>query len=170
MLDGLDRVAGPHWSQILALYGKGGTIGEQLKDRNQVQLKDKARNLKLFFLKSATTVPVHLQAVTGDLKTRAPTLSQRKENEAKQKANAIEEQNRFEGIMVLGRGLKDHEHTTPTNASSARDDSPLHVVEPVSDDSMMNSLQAEDEHLRQSLMAASNVSERTRTAPTASMV
>ena len=168
LLDGLDRVAGPHWSQILALYGKGGSIGEQLKERNQVQLKDKARNLKLFFLKSATEVPVHLQAVTGDLKTRAPTQAQRKENEAKQKANVAEEQIRFDGIMVLGRGLKDHEQAAPTAVSPARDESPLQVVEPESNN--MNALQADDEHLRQSLMAASNVSEHARAAPTASMV
>ncbi len=48
---GLDSVKGPHWSEILSLYGPGGSISEALKDRNQVQLKDKARNLKLFFLK-----------------------------------------------------------------------------------------------------------------------
>jgi len=70
---GLDRVQGPHWSQILAMYGADGTISEVLKDRNQVQLKDKARNLKLFFLKSGLQVPAYLKHVTGDLKSRAPT-------------------------------------------------------------------------------------------------
>lgn len=72
LMAGLDRVKGPHWSQILAMYGPGGTINEALKDRNQVQLKDKARNLKLFFLKSGIEVPYYLKYVTGDLKTRAP--------------------------------------------------------------------------------------------------
>ncbi|KAL8816891.1 MAG: hypothetical protein Q9223_004176 [Gallowayella weberi] len=72
LMHGLDQVKGPHWSQILALYGPGGTINETLKDRNQVQLKDKARNLKLFFLKSGIEVPYYLQFVTGELKTRAP--------------------------------------------------------------------------------------------------
>ncbi|KAF1817220.1 hypothetical protein P152DRAFT_11852 [Eremomyces bilateralis CBS 781.70] len=67
LMDGLDRVKGPHWSQILALYGAGGSISEVLKERNQVQLKDKARNLKLFFLKSGIEVPVYLQGVTGEL-------------------------------------------------------------------------------------------------------
>ncbi len=169
LLDGLDKVEGPHWSQILALYGKGGSLGEQLKDRNQVQLKDKARNLKLFFLKSSTKVPIHLQAVTGDLKTRAPTQAQRKENEARQKANAAEEQTRFESIMVLGRGLKDHDNSNPQILSPARDESPLQVVESASQD-QVNLLQPEEEHLRQSLMAASNISEHARGAPTASMV
>ena len=73
LMAGLDRVKGPHWSQILAMFGAGGTVNETLKDRNQVQLKDKARNLKLFFLKSGIEVPYYLQFVTGELKTRAPT-------------------------------------------------------------------------------------------------
>ncbi|KAI5804113.1 telomere repeat binding factor-domain-containing protein, partial [Peziza echinospora] len=68
LMAGLDRVKGPHWSQILAMFGPGGTINEVLKDRNQVQLKDKARNLKLFFLKSGIEVPYYLQFVTGELK------------------------------------------------------------------------------------------------------
>ncbi|KAI1610727.1 telomere repeat binding factor-domain-containing protein [Exophiala viscosa] len=72
LMNGLDQVKGPHWSQILAMHGPGGTVSEALKDRNQVQLKDKARNLKLFFLKSGIEVPYYLQYVTGDLRTRAP--------------------------------------------------------------------------------------------------
>ncbi|KAK6381460.1 TTAGGG repeat binding factor [Exophiala oligosperma] len=72
LMKGIDQVKGGHWSQILAMYGPGGTVNETLKDRNQVQLKDKARNLKLYFLKSGVEVPYYLQAVTGDLRTRAP--------------------------------------------------------------------------------------------------
>lgn len=81
LMAGLDQVRGPYWSQILALYGAKGTINEVLKDRNQVQLKDKARNLKLFFLKSGIEVPYHLKAVTGELKTRAPTQAAKREAE-----------------------------------------------------------------------------------------
>ena len=72
LMDGLDQVKGPHWSQILILYGPGGSINETLRDRTQVQLKDKARNLKLFFLKSKIEVPYYLSFVTGELKSRAP--------------------------------------------------------------------------------------------------
>ncbi len=79
LMSGLDHVKGPHWSQILALYGAGGTLNETLKDRNQVQLKDKARNLKLFFLKSGIEVPYYLQFVTGELKTRAPQVARQAE-------------------------------------------------------------------------------------------
>ena len=81
LLAGLDRVKGPHWSQILALFGPGGKINETLKDRNQVQLKDKARNIKLFFQKNNQEVPYYLSFVTGELKTRAP--AQAAKNEAR---------------------------------------------------------------------------------------
>ncbi|KAI7353444.1 hypothetical protein KC320_g3982 [Hortaea werneckii] len=70
LLAGLEKVDGPHWSQILALYGRGGSISEVLKDRNQVQLKDKARNLKLWYLKTGKDVPVALRGVTGELRKR----------------------------------------------------------------------------------------------------
>ncbi|GAB1735929.1 hypothetical protein NU219Hw_g5263t1 [Hortaea werneckii] len=70
LLSGLEKVDGPHWSQILALYGRGGSISEVLKDRNQVQLKDKARNLKLWYLKTGKDVPVALRGVTGELRKR----------------------------------------------------------------------------------------------------
>lgn len=70
LLAGLERVNGPHWSQILALYGRGGSVSEVLKDRNQVQLKDKARNLKLWYLKTGREVPVSLRGVTGELRKR----------------------------------------------------------------------------------------------------
>jgi hypothetical protein len=90
LMAGLDRVKGPHWSQILALYGPNGTVNDTLKDRNQVQLKDKARNLKLFFLKSGIEVPYYLQFVTGELKTRAPSQARahQREEQARNAANA----------------------------------------------------------------------------------
>ncbi|KAK5560809.1 TTAGGG repeat binding factor [Exophiala xenobiotica] len=84
LINGIDQVKGGHWSQILAMYGPGGSISEALKERNQVQLKDKARNLKLFFLKSGIEVPYYLQAVTGDLRTRAPGQASKLE-EAKER-------------------------------------------------------------------------------------
>lgn len=57
-------------SQILSLYGRGGSISEVLKDRNQIQLKDKARNLKLWYLKMGNEVPACLRGVTGELRKR----------------------------------------------------------------------------------------------------
>jgi hypothetical protein len=65
---GLEAVQGPNWAAILQLYGPGGSISEALKDRSQVQLKDKARNLKLFFLKGGHEMPRVLEKVTGRLK------------------------------------------------------------------------------------------------------
>ena len=92
------------------MFGPGGTISEVLKDRNQVQLKDKARNLKLFFLKSGIEVPYYLQFVTGELKTRAP--AQAAKNEAKGKANTDEDRAHIEGLMALAGGSS-HEMEQP---------------------------------------------------------
>ncbi|KAK7208082.1 telomere repeat binding factor-domain-containing protein [Myxozyma melibiosi] len=70
LLEGLEKVQGPKWSAILEMYGPGGTVSEVLKDRNQVQLKDKARNMKLYCLKNGMEVPLYLSFVTGELKDR----------------------------------------------------------------------------------------------------
>lgn len=98
LMAGLDRVKGPHWSQILAMFGPGGTISEALKDRNQVQLKDKARNLKLFFLKSGIEVPYYLKFVTGELKTRAPGQAAKREAREQQKKQNMQDKAHVEGI------------------------------------------------------------------------
>ena len=100
---GLDRVKGPHWSQILAMFGPGGTINESLKDRNQVQLKDKARNLKLFFLKSGIEVPYYLQFVTGELKTRAPAQAAKTEDGGRPSLpGENEDREHIEAVLALG--------------------------------------------------------------------
>ena len=99
LMAGLDRVKGPHWSQIHAMFGPGGTINDVLKDRSQVQLKDKARNLKLFFLKSNIEVPYYLQFVTGELKTRAPSRVAKKE--ARDKEMSEEDRAHVQGVMTL---------------------------------------------------------------------
>lgn len=162
---GLDRVKGPHWSQILALYGEKGTINNILEDRNQVQLKDKARNLKLFFLKSNIEVPYYLQSVTGELKTRAPSQAARKEAEEKAASEKADEQAHFNGIMALGRGLQDHapeQFDTMNLVSTPRShhsggDSPeqFQVTEPVVNTSFQGQPHvSDDDRLAQQLMAA----------------
>jgi len=110
LMAGLDRVKGPHWSQILAMFGPGGTVSEALKDRNQVQLKDKARNLKLFFLKSGIEVPYYLQFVTGELKTRAP--GQAAKNAAKKavEASAEEDAAHVAAVTALGNAHRASSH------------------------------------------------------------
>ncbi|KAL9594611.1 MAG: hypothetical protein Q9219_006941 [cf. Caloplaca sp. 3 TL-2023] len=106
LMAGLDHVKGPHWSQILAMYGAGGTLNETLKDRNQVQLKDKARNLKLFFLKSGIEVPYYLQFVTGELKTRAPQAArqaeQRESSARRQQAGRAEVEQQQQQVQSEG--------------------------------------------------------------------
>lgn len=119
LMAGLDMVKGPHWSQILTLFGINGTISDVLRDRSQVQLKDKARNLKLFFLKTNSEMPFYLHAVTGELKTRAPGQAARKEAEERARINSEEEQARVQGIMTLAGGLQHPPQTRASGSPSA---------------------------------------------------
>ena len=167
LMAGLDAVKGPHWSQILALYGNKGSINEILKDRNQVQLKDKARNLKLFFLKSNIEVPYYLQSVTGELKTRAPSQAARREQEERQRIGSEDEKARFDSIMALSQGLRQPQYSQPQtqavieqNASALSSPEHFQVVElenenPVTNPSPPQQL-SEDDRLRQQLLDATN--------------
>ena len=83
------------------MFGPGGTINETLKDRNQVQLKDKARNLKLFFLKSQIEVPYYLKYVTGDLKTRAPAQASKNEAREREKQQGEEDKAHYDGVQGI---------------------------------------------------------------------
>ena len=83
------------------MFGPGGTINESLKDRNQVQLKDKARNLKLFFLKSGIEVPYYLKYVTGDLKTRAPAQASKNEARERERQQGEEDKAHFDGVQGI---------------------------------------------------------------------
>lgn len=105
LMTGLDMVKGPHWSQILSLFGPNGTISDVLKDRTQVQLKDKARNLKLFFLKTQSEMPYYLSAVTGELKTRAPNQAARKEAEERARLSREGEKAQAQGTAALAGQL-----------------------------------------------------------------
>lgn len=165
LMAGLDAVKGPHWSQILALYGNKGTINEMLKDRNQVQLKDKARNLKLFFLKSGIEVPYYLQSVTGELKTRAPSQAARREQEERNRLGSEDERARFDGIMALSQALKQPQQSQPQTHHSPQEhvseslSSPerFQVVEPEKEQPAMQSSRPqmnEDEQFRQRFIAA----------------
>jgi hypothetical protein len=181
LMAGLDQVKGPHWSQILALYGAKGSISEILKDRNQVQLKDKARNLKLFFLKSNIEVPYYLQCVTGELKTRAPSQAARKEAEERARLASEDEQARFNGIMTLASGMSEHPQSqntqsrvqTPEFAHEQPQDSfdspeKFQVVEPENQESGLELTPpplSEDEQFRRRFLAATAADTREGMAP-----
>ncbi|EED23046.1 MYB DNA binding protein (Tbf1), putative [Talaromyces stipitatus ATCC 10500] len=151
LMAGLDRVKGPHWSQILAMFGPGGTINEALKDRNQVQLKDKARNLKLFFLKSGIEVPYYLKFVTGELKTRAPAQAAKNEAREREKKRGEEDKAHVEGIegMMALAGA----HMSPGQGPDSMSASPAVFQEPERPESHDQSMadQTEEQKLIQSL-------------------
>ena len=147
LMAGLDRVKGPHWSQILAMFGPGGTISEALKDRNQVQLKDKARNLKLFFLKSGIEVPYYLKFVTGELKTRAPAQAAKREARERQKKQGEEDKAHVEGIkgmMALAGAHSQPAAMTPGTEGMSQSPMPEAGSQAAYD-------QTEEQHLMQTL-------------------
>jgi glutaredoxin len=154
LMAGLDLVKGPHWSNILALYGPDGSVNTVLRERNQVQLKDKARNLKLFFLKSNIEVPHYLRAVTGELRTRAPSQAAKKEAEQRELLESAEEQERIGGIFALN-SIKAREAVSDAGEEEAgeEEEERLVVEAPEKLDGMGNEHSSADETLRQRLSA-----------------
>lgn len=61
------KVKGTQWTSILELFGPGGRINESLKNRTSLQLKDKARNWKLWYIKNHVEVPAWLRGASGGL-------------------------------------------------------------------------------------------------------
>ena len=59
--EGIERVQGPHWNQILILFGQRGTISNTLSSRRPLDLKRKVRNLLLAFQQSGRDIPTWLQ-------------------------------------------------------------------------------------------------------------
>lgn len=118
LMMGLDMVKGPHWSQILSLFGPNGSVSNILADRTQVQLKDKARNLKLFFLKTNSEMPYYLQCVTGELKTRAPGQLAKQAAEERAKLSTEDEKAHINGIMALG-SMQNGNGQRPSPASAS---------------------------------------------------
>ncbi|CAM9016238.1 unnamed protein product [Wickerhamomyces anomalus] len=82
------KETGPQWSKILELHGAGGSKSENLKNRTQVQLKDKARNWKMGYLKNNGQVPEYLSKVTGDLGDDRSQKKRKRESSASANANA----------------------------------------------------------------------------------
>ncbi|TID16662.1 hypothetical protein CANINC_004114 [Pichia inconspicua] len=61
------KLKGTRWTEILELFGPGGQINEALKNRSSLQLKDKARNWKLYYIKNGLPLPPYLENTTGDI-------------------------------------------------------------------------------------------------------
>lgn len=55
---------GSQWSFILSLYGPNGTLSQDLAERGQVQLKDKARNIKEEYIRARWKLPPGFETIT----------------------------------------------------------------------------------------------------------
>lgn len=69
------KLKGTQWTAILELYGPGGQINESLKNRTSLQLKDKARNWKIWYLKNRVEVPAWLKGASGATRGGVPGVS-----------------------------------------------------------------------------------------------
>ena len=55
-----EKIKDSHWTRILVIYKRDEKINEVLKNRNANQFRDKARNLKNFFIKYDFEISYHL--------------------------------------------------------------------------------------------------------------
>ena len=62
--EGLRKVEGPHWREILGLYGRKGKVNQVLKDRTPGDLYDEAKSLRQEFVDSGREPPDYLKPFT----------------------------------------------------------------------------------------------------------
>ena len=119
LMTGLEKVKGTHWTQILAMYGAGGSVSEALKDRNQDQLNEKVYNLKLFFQKSGAEVPYYLRDIPTKVETPAqgPELTA-ETGDAAVKGPESETTASIKMPQEKGPGVAGTKHSSPLTASS----------------------------------------------------
>lgn len=65
LLEGLARVNGPYFDQILGYYGPAGTVSQILKERNVEDLQEKSRKLREKFQEQGTDLPSYLYDISG---------------------------------------------------------------------------------------------------------
>jgi hypothetical protein len=110
LLEAMEQVEGTHWAKILELHGPGGSQSEVLKDRSQVQLKDKARNLKMFFVRNNAPLPRVLNMVTGEYEARARTY---------RRGPAVSQSNASSQTTAVGSRNASADVTAPNTPNSA---------------------------------------------------
>ena len=59
--EGLRTLKGPHWKELLGLYGRNGTISQALKYRTSSNLFDKAKSVRQEFVDSGREPPEYLK-------------------------------------------------------------------------------------------------------------
>ena len=69
---GLEIVKGPFWNRILGFFGPAGTKGQDLKDRDALDLEAKTLELRIDYLKSGKDIPQYLEFAHIEKKDRNP--------------------------------------------------------------------------------------------------
>ena len=70
--NGLELVKGPFWEKILGFFGSTGTIGQDLKDKDALDLEAKTLKLKSDYLKSGRDTPQYLRFAGDEINDRTP--------------------------------------------------------------------------------------------------
>lgn len=112
LMQGL-KICGPAWAKILELYGTAGIVNESLKNRNDLQLKDKARNWKIWFLsKEIKTLPPYLSKVTGGVERcltngyKKKSSNQEPKKQKQTKKNYVTIVSRLETFLYTDEDIK----------------------------------------------------------------
>ncbi|BFZ64546.1 hypothetical protein YB2330_005693 [Saitoella coloradoensis] len=90
LLSALQRY-GCQWALIEKMHGRVGSVDRVLGERGQVALKDKARNMKLAFLRAGGEVPWELRGVTGRVVQEGVDVDDRAEEEEEEAEEEEEE-------------------------------------------------------------------------------
>ncbi len=67
---GLELLKGPYWEEILGFFGPTGTISQDLRDRDALDVEAKTLKLKIDYVKSGRDVPQYLQFADSETKHR----------------------------------------------------------------------------------------------------
>lgn len=67
LIKGLELVNGPFWDSILGFYGPTGTISQDLKKKDALDLEAKSLKLKIDYVKSGRDVPEYLRLANHEI-------------------------------------------------------------------------------------------------------
>ena len=71
LIKGLELVKGPFWDSILGFYGPVGTINQDLKDKDALDLETKSLKLKIDYIKSGKAVPEYLRLADPEVTNKS---------------------------------------------------------------------------------------------------
>ena len=130
--EGLRKVEGPHWREILGLYGRRGKVNQLLKDRTPGDLYDKAKSLRQEFVDSGREPPDYLKPFTKQDSNKGsrpstPNVSSESRNQSRAASKKGSRSTSMDSTMVeLQRKLRVQE---AENRGNSRLQKKTHMIE-----------------------------------------